>query len=512
MREWDSDSPAGASIGTRLPFRSTRADIGPAPSLADTLTAVGGLRTVSIERARGWLQKWFAAESGILTALNTGLSLVLFALALTMTFVGMKIAQMLGLVVTLNEATNAISPYAGVALLSLGSLRLVQNALSNNGPVARVLGVIEAMILIAGGIWAEAVAWYTGAIPDILKPQLEFAGGAITAHIIFFSTVVVPFFKPAIATGLGALLTAKHLKTTVTSGDARTRWYIAVIGLLASACTLIIGMDASQRHLTGTKVTHDISAANAPLWVSDFASPFAQGTWCRVSDTFGPRRNPFWGMKPKTPPAVAGAVTAGTATPVAAAASAPASVPLADATPVTADAAPAPALDAPSAPVTVAAATTPATPAASTAAKPEAPHRPISRIENHPGVDLAAREGTPVRAIADGRIVYAGFDEGFGNAVALSTHVRDGQIAVLTGHMKAINVHSGDAVSKGTIIGWVGSTGASTGPHLHVQVCPKGQAYGGSFRCGEPMNPYEEWATLSAIARLSCVSGPVGGS
>lgn len=431
------------------------------------------------QRARGLLHRWFSRESTLLTVLNTTFSLILFALALTMTFVGMRIAQTLGLVVTLNEAANAISPYAGAAFLALGGLRLVQNVLlRSQGGVARFLGFVEAVVLIAAGLWAETVAWYTGALPDILKPQLAMAGGAITANIVFFSTVIVPFFKPALAAGLGGLLTAKQIKTTALS-DGRTRWYLALIGLLASACTLIIGMEAGHRHLVGKSDPHELVAdAGASPWAKDFAPPFAAGTWCRVSDIFGPRLNPFWGkMVPK-----------------------PAGAPAKGAAPGTAAASP----------PTAAAATDSDSAMAGGAAKPAMMLYAGPRMENHPGVDVAARAGTQVHAMLNGEVIFAGFDPGFGNMVVLQTEGSNKPTTLINGHMQTLFVTPGEMVRRGDMIGLVGSTGHSTGPHLHIQVCPDAHFHKGAFVCGAPTNPYETWPALSAIARLACVHGPVG--
>jgi hypothetical protein len=474
MRQW-SGREGVLSQDAGVPFHAVRAaEPRTHRNMHDALASVGALPGNTIERARGLLHRWFREESALLTGLNTAFSLFLFVLALSMTYIGMKIAQALGLLVTLNETANTISPYAGVALLALGGLRFVQALfVRNNGPVGRFLGFVEAAVLIAGGVWAEAVAWYTGAIPDILKPQLAMAGGIVTANLIFFSTVVIPFFKPAMAAGLGALLTAKQIKTTAVSGAGRTRWYVALIGLIASAFTLVIGMDVGHRHLVGAPEKHDIAPdARSDLWAKNFAPPFAHGTWCRVSDMFGPRVNPFWGRMVKNPKA--GVAADGTA--VAAAAPAP----------------------------TVSDGDT------ATAAEPAMVRYAGPRMDYHPGVDIAVREGTPIYAMASGRVVYAGFDSGFGNMVALKADLGAGDATVLNGHMTALNVQSGQTVRKGALIGWVGSTGHSTGPHLHVQVCPQGQAMGGSFRCGVPANPYEVWATLAAIARLSCNQGPVG--
>ncbi|GID96724.1 M23 family metallopeptidase [Amorphoplanes digitatis] len=85
----------------------------------------------------------------------------------------------------------------------------------------------------------------------------------------------------------------------------------------------------------------------------------------------------------------------------------------------------------------------------------------------HAGVDLAAPTGTPIRAAGAGRVVSAGVEDGYGNAVLI-----DHGNGYLThyGHMSAITTKTGQAVKAGDQIGNEGSTGHSTGPHLHFEV------------------------------------------
>jgi len=87
------------------------------------------------------------------------------------------------------------------------------------------------------------------------------------------------------------------------------------------------------------------------------------------------------------------------------------------------------------------------------------------------GVDLGAPRGTPIRAAADGIVIIArsggGWNGGYGNYVVI-THGNGSQ--TLYGHMKNLIVSSGQSVSSGQIIGYEGSTGESTGPHLHFEV------------------------------------------
>lgn len=94
----------------------------------------------------------------------------------------------------------------------------------------------------------------------------------------------------------------------------------------------------------------------------------------------------------------------------------------------------------------------------------------------HTGMDYAAPLGTPVLAIADGTISFAGTDPIYGGLVII-THQIDGKtLATAYGHMppKKIQVHTGQQVIAGQQIGQVGSEGRSTGPHLHVEVRPGG--------------------------------------
>jgi murein DD-endopeptidase MepM/ murein hydrolase activator NlpD len=86
----------------------------------------------------------------------------------------------------------------------------------------------------------------------------------------------------------------------------------------------------------------------------------------------------------------------------------------------------------------------------------------------HPGIDLAGSYGTPIYATADGTVLRAGWNSGgYGNLVELD-HGRG--ITTRYGHMSAILVHAGDHVTRGQQIGRMGSTGRSTGNHLHYEV------------------------------------------
>jgi murein DD-endopeptidase MepM/ murein hydrolase activator NlpD len=84
----------------------------------------------------------------------------------------------------------------------------------------------------------------------------------------------------------------------------------------------------------------------------------------------------------------------------------------------------------------------------------------------HEGIDIAAPSGTPIRAVAAGTIIYAGWMGGYGNITIID---HGNGLATAYAHQSAIYI-GGGAVSQGTVIGAVGSTGNSTGPHLHFEV------------------------------------------
>lgn len=86
---------------------------------------------------------------------------------------------------------------------------------------------------------------------------------------------------------------------------------------------------------------------------------------------------------------------------------------------------------------------------------------------NHAGIDLAANHGDAIRAARDGRVILAGVVSGYGNTVVLQ-HA-DGS-RTLYAHCSALRVKAGQSVVKGQVIAQVGSTGISTGPHLHFEI------------------------------------------
>jgi len=85
----------------------------------------------------------------------------------------------------------------------------------------------------------------------------------------------------------------------------------------------------------------------------------------------------------------------------------------------------------------------------------------------HRGVDISVPENTPMVASANGVVVRAGFDGGLGNAIKIDHGYG---YATLYGHLNKVHVRVGQRVKRGQVIGLVGSTGLSTGPHLHYEV------------------------------------------
>jgi murein DD-endopeptidase MepM/ murein hydrolase activator NlpD len=95
-------------------------------------------------------------------------------------------------------------------------------------------------------------------------------------------------------------------------------------------------------------------------------------------------------------------------------------------------------------------------------------------LSMHQGIDLAAPEGTEVYAIADGVVTAAGFDPVYGNYVIIS---HSNRWTSLYGHLQIIETTLRSDVRSGTLIGRVGSTGQSTGPHLHFELRQDGRAF-----------------------------------
>jgi murein DD-endopeptidase MepM/ murein hydrolase activator NlpD len=106
----------------------------------------------------------------------------------------------------------------------------------------------------------------------------------------------------------------------------------------------------------------------------------------------------------------------------------------------------------------------------------------------HTGIDIAEAQGTPIHA-AGGGLAYAfQDDQRYGNHVLIQ---EPGGLSTLYGHMVRTGVSWGQPVRAGDLIGWVGSTGNSTGPHLHFEVRFAGVPYDPmTYLNGSPANPF----------------------
>ncbi len=84
----------------------------------------------------------------------------------------------------------------------------------------------------------------------------------------------------------------------------------------------------------------------------------------------------------------------------------------------------------------------------------------------HAGIDIGAGSGTPIRSAKAGQVIFAGTMSGYGNAIIVD---HGGGLSTLYAHQSRLGASDGQSVSQGQVIGYVGSTGRSTGPHLHFE-------------------------------------------
>jgi murein DD-endopeptidase MepM/ murein hydrolase activator NlpD len=128
----------------------------------------------------------------------------------------------------------------------------------------------------------------------------------------------------------------------------------------------------------------------------------------------------------------------------------------------------------------------------------------------HPGIDLAGAYGTPIYATADGTVLRAGWNSGgYGNLIEID-HGRG--ITTRFGHLSAILIHAGDRIMRGQLIGRMGSTGRSTGTHLHYEVRIDGRPvnpipFMRSTDCVLAMQKRANAAPMESLA----IGGPTGG-
>jgi murein DD-endopeptidase MepM/ murein hydrolase activator NlpD len=115
-------------------------------------------------------------------------------------------------------------------------------------------------------------------------------------------------------------------------------------------------------------------------------------------------------------------------------------------------------------------------------------HPVLGNQLHHGGIDLAAPEKSHVRVVLDGQVVFAGRYAGYGKLITVE---HSSGRTTLYGHLSEISVNVGQRISAGEVIGRVGSTGISTGPHLHFEWRENGQV----------VNPLEVFPNLKVRPR-----------
>ena len=124
-------------------------------------------------------------------------------------------------------------------------------------------------------------------------------------------------------------------------------------------------------------------------------------------------------------------------------------------------------------------------------------HPVLRKRARHNGIDLAAPTGTPIYATADGTIERANWFSSYGNYIQID---HGNAIETRFGHLSRIVVSDGQKVHKGDLIGYVGSTGRSTGPHLHYEV----------RIAGKPVDPRPFMVETEAQETFRLAMGPGG--
>jgi len=100
-------------------------------------------------------------------------------------------------------------------------------------------------------------------------------------------------------------------------------------------------------------------------------------------------------------------------------------------------------------------------------------HPIFGTVRMHNGLDLDGNMGDPIVAAQSGTVLSAGWQSGYGNTIVLD---HGDNLSTVYAHQTSFEVAAGDAVQTGQLIGYVGSTGNSTGPHLHFEVRVSGNA------------------------------------
>ncbi len=143
-------------------------------------------------------------------------------------------------------------------------------------------------------------------------------------------------------------------------------------------------------------------------------------------------------------------------------------------------------------------------------------HPLLAYSRMHQGVDFGAAMGSPIYAAAGGKVVFAAPHGGHGNYVMIK---HNGDLSTGYAHMSRFAVRPGQNVGQGQVIGYVGSTGLSTGPHLHYEVWLRGQAtnpvalkFSGGTQLGDRdlyrfLAEMSHWRSLAATGKAAVASG-----
>lgn len=126
---------------------------------------------------------------------------------------------------------------------------------------------------------------------------------------------------------------------------------------------------------------------------------------------------------------------------------------------------------------------------------------PIYKIQKrHLGIDFASPIGTPIYATGNGKVIIAGRERGYGNKVKIS---HGHGYETVYAHMSKIKARKGQPVKRGEIIGYVGSTGVSTGPHLHYEVIKDKRQVNPIDFFYNDLNPSEYLAMTKAASQIN---------
>ncbi|MEQ1522788.1 MAG: M23 family metallopeptidase, partial [Aestuariivirga sp.] len=111
----------------------------------------------------------------------------------------------------------------------------------------------------------------------------------------------------------------------------------------------------------------------------------------------------------------------------------------------------------------------------------------------HGGIDFKSNYAEPVLATSNGKVTWAGPHGPYGNLVEI---FHDSGVSTRYGHLKSVNVSLGQKISRGDLIGWMGSTGRSTGPHLHYETRVNGRV----------IDPQNFWRTQNDLQALENIN------